>query len=100
MTDGRGRQHDLRDHAICQGGQTVADAPHGGQGKSFAQGGGTAARIEGRHQMDGIVGVTGKTATQAPEGRTAGEEDQPGTKGGQEDAHAASPVMPSSRILR
>ena len=93
-------QYALRDHAVCQGGQTIADVPHGGQGKSFAQGGGTAARIEGRHQMDGIVGVTGKTATQAPEGRTAGEEDQPGTKGGQEDAHAASPVMPSSRILR
>lgn len=93
-------QHALRDHAVRQGGQAVADVPHGGQGKGFAQGGGTAARIEGRHQMDGIVGITGKAAAQAPEGRTAGEEDQPGTKGGQKDAHAASPVMPSSRILR
>ena len=36
-------QHALRDHAVCQGGQTIADVPHGGQGKSFAQGSRTAA---------------------------------------------------------
>ncbi len=95
--------------------EAVAHVAYGRHVEGVAQHGGAAARIEGRDQVDGVVGVAGEMARNAPKRRAAAEEEDARAKvrsmaepfqlervrqGGLAGDHEASRAVHRRRVVR